>query len=419
MQREECYIGFPPLAEQDEIVDRLLNDPPEIRWRVARELFQIKDPKDRETLIEQLRPHLLGATDPRVKNRLTLALQALHRPLKQEDYVLVKGKGAMKPSELKESAAGESETPPPPELFPVVDFHVHPQTPDMKFFSDMREAGITHGVLSAEDTDPDDVDRPEIIQKLEEAYGKSAQSSRMPFQSLKKHIRASLLSPLHVTNRDVADWVSDYPGKLFGFGSVNLSKDGDYVERTLESIDKLGLRGVNLSPHSQFFNPSENDNVDLLFQFCSETEMIVTTHCGCGMGPFEILELSQNCHPSLWEPWVKKYPDVPLVLSHFGAYSVNIPGIWLYEALRLGQKHRNVFADLSSADWILDRENVVNEIRKTITFDRVLFASNYPIPLASGVTSTYLVSGIKANMHLTEKEKRKVLGENAGKLLGL
>ncbi len=68
-------------------------------------------------------------------------------------------------------------------------------------------------------------------------------------------------------------------------------------------------------------------------------------------------------------------------------------------------------------EWILDREIVVKEIRKTIGFDRILFATDYPLPLTAGVNMAYLVGAIKANSHLTEKEKRKVLGENAARLL--
>jgi predicted TIM-barrel fold metal-dependent hydrolase len=114
-----------------------------------------------------------------------------------------------------------------------------------------------------------------------------------------------------------------------------------------------------------------------------------------------------------------KYPDVPLVLAHFGSYSKEIPGIWLFEALQLGKKYRNVYADLASVEWLLDRENVVQEIRKTMGFGRILFASNYPHFQASDVSLAYIVSGIKANTNLTPKEKRKVLGENAARLLNI
>ena len=239
MKEHPSYLGFSPLPEKEDMVEALFHDPPDTRWRVVRSLFRIADAKDREELIEELRPYLDQVDDFRVKHRITLALQALHTPLRVKDYVLVKGKGAFKPSELEspdyrleDSATG----PLRPNLLPVVDFHIHPKSPDLKFFTDMREAGVTHGVILATDTDPSDVDRPEIKEKLRKAYSGSPQSRHVPFESVLKHIRASLYSYTHVTDQDVADWVKDYPDILIGFGSVNLSKDRVYVKEKLEEI---------------------------------------------------------------------------------------------------------------------------------------------------------------------------------------
>ncbi len=422
MKEKECYVGFPPLPNEDEIVHSLVYDPPEVRWRVVRNLFRIADKSAIQRLIEKLRPYLADLDDFRVKYRVTIALQALHHSVESEGYTLVRGKGA-----IKNGVSNSSKNDPvdPTDLrsnldfFPIVDFHIHPKMPDMKFFTDLRKAGVTHAVILATDTDPADVDRPEIRAKLEKAYTGSVQSARVPFENILKQIRASLYSPTHVTNQDVADWVEDYPDTLIGFGSVNLSKDRDYVERKLEEIRGLGLKGIKLLPFSQFFNPSECDNVKVLFDYCRDTGSVVLSHSGCAAGPFEILELSQDANPFLWEPIVKKYPDVPVVLAHAGAYSSFIPGIWLHESLQLGKKYRNVYADLAAVDWILDKEMVPKEIRKTITFDRILFATDYPLPLTAGVTLEYLVNGLKANSLLTEKEKGKVLGQNACRLLGI
>jgi len=419
MERQECYLGFPPLPEPDEISYRILNDPPCIRWRMARELFHIKNQNDRESLVEKLRPHLHIATDFRIKERIALALKVLHWPIKHQDYLLVQGKGVFKTSEIMGMDLRNTKSAPYPEFFPVIDFHVHPKTPDITFFSDMREAGVTHGVILATDTDPEDVDRPEISDMLQAAYNKSTQSRIMPFENLKKHIKENLCSTTHVSNQDVADWISDYPDKLTGFGSVNLSKDRLYVEKKLDRLLELGMKGINLLPHLQFFNPAKSDNIKMLLEFCSDTKLFILTHSGCGSGPFEILELCRNAHPVLWESCLKKYPDVVLIMAHFGAYTTRIPGIWLYEALQFGKKYKNVYAELSSVGWILDKNCVVNEIRKTIGFDRVLFGTGYPKPLVSSMTVASMVSGIKANLRLTEKEKRKVLGENAAKLLGI
>jgi predicted TIM-barrel fold metal-dependent hydrolase len=422
MKQKECYVGFPPLKTEDEIVDALVNDPPELRWRVVRGLFRIADKHAIQGLIERLRPYLTEVDDFRVKYRITIALQALHHTGEQDDYTLIRGKGVQKNGEAEPA---QNDPVDPAEFltntafFPIVDFHIHPKMPDMRFFTDLRRAGVTHGVILATDTDPSDVDRPEIKNGLEKAYSGCAQAARVPFEKILGQIRASLFSPTHVTNFDVADWVSDYPDTLIGFGSVNLSKDRDYVERKLDEIKALGLKGIKLLPYSQFFNPSQCDNVNLLFDYCRDTNSIVLSHAGCGAGPFEILELSQSANPIHWEPVLKKYPDVPLVLAHCGAYSSLIPGIWLHETLKLGKKYRNLYADLAAVDWILDKEMVPKEIRKTMSFDRILFGTDYPLPLTAGVSLEYLVNGLKANSLLTEKEKSKVLGQNACRLLGI
>jgi predicted TIM-barrel fold metal-dependent hydrolase len=419
METSESYVGFPPLPDKNDIVNTLLNDPPYIHWRVVRKLFRIKQGKDREEIIEALRPRLYEVDDDKIKYRLNLALQALHRPIKLEGYRLVKQKGIFKSSEISDSELDVANRSELPTFFPVVDFHIHPVMPDIKLFKDMRDAGVTRGVIVATDTDPNDVDRPEINTGLKAAFAGSSQSSHISFESLLKHIRAHLYSPTQVTNQDVADWVSDYPDFLIGFGSVNLSKDREYVVKHLEEMERLNLKGVNLLPHAQFFDPSSNPNMDLLFEYCSRTGSIILSHTGCGTGPFEIPELSRTSHPSLWEPQLSKHQDVPVVLAHFGSYSREIPGVWLLEAMQLGKKYRNVYVDLAAVDWLLDRENVVQEIRKTIGFDRVLFATNYPHFLTPEIGGPSIVSGIKTNTHLTKKEKRKILGENAVRLLGL
>ncbi len=291
--------------------------------------------------------------------------------------------------------------------------------PDLKFFADMREAGVTHGVILATDTDPQDVERPEVRAQIKAAFERSPSAGRINFESLLRHIQKSLYSPTHVTNQDVADWVADYPDMLTGFGSVNLCKDTAYVRRTLDEIEYLKLKGLKFLPHSQFFNPSDNEHMPTIFEYCRQTGSIILTHSGCGPGPFEIIELSHHSHPCLWEPWLKKFPEVPVVLAHAGAYSTEIPGIWLFDALQLGKTYPNVYIDLAAVDWLLDREMVIQEIRKTIGFDRVLFATDYPLPLSGGVSWANIVERIQANSNLTAREKLRILGQNAARLLGL
>lgn len=389
---------------------------------MVRVLFRVAEEQDRQALIRELQPYLDHVDDFRVKYRIFMALKALHQPLSVDDYVVVRGKGAFRLSELEASQVDVqklAEKPLEPSGCQVVDFHIHPKSPDLKFFADLKKAGVTHAVILATDTDPADAERPEIQERLKSDYNRCSLAQRLPFESMLRQIKASLYSPTHVTNQDVADWVSDYPDLLTGFGSVDPSKDRAYVETKVAEVERLELRGFKLLPFSQFFNPAENSHLELLFESCRRTGAVILSHTGCGAGPFEILELSGNNHPALWENLLKRYPDVPLVLAHFGAYSTHVPGIWLYEALQLGKKYDNVYADLAAVDWLLDRESVVKEIRKTIGLERVLFATDYPGPLPAGVSLASIVKSLKSNKHLTDKEKCKVLGRNGLRLLGL
>jgi predicted TIM-barrel fold metal-dependent hydrolase len=291
--------------------------------------------------------------------------------------------------------------------------------PDLKFLSDLRKAGISHAVILATDTDPKDVDRPEIIEKLRSNYASTEQSRKVPFEEYIEFVRSDLFSNTHVTNQDVADWVADYPEILIGFGSVNLSKGREYVQNKLEQIERMELKGIKLLPYSQFFNPAENENMGVLFEYCRRTGSIILSHSGCAAGPFEPVELSRDSRPKLWEPMAKKHPDVPIVLAHFGSYSSQYPGIWFDEAVELMKNCRNVYADISAVIYLFDDKEKIEKIRNTIGFDRVLFATDYPGPLYYGISLAGIVQRLKTNPFLAEEEKAAILGQNAKRLLGI
>jgi predicted TIM-barrel fold metal-dependent hydrolase len=384
--------------------------------------------EDRATLA-QIR-HQLGerasqvwaTVDWKVRSRLKMALNSIQMPVRVKGYHVVKGKGAFTSEELdragyhvdKLDAVG-----PEPANYPGVECHVHPKMPDLKFLSDMKKAGISHAVLLATDTDPMDVDRPEITAKLRANYALTGQSRKVPFGTYLESIRATLFSDTHVTNQDVADWVADYPEILIGFGSVNLSKSREYVEAKLQEIEGLNLKGIKLLPYSQFFNPAENQNMDLLFQYCRRTGSTILSHSGCAAGPFEPVELSQDSRPELWKPMAQKYPDVPIILAHFGSYSNHTPGIWFDQAVGLMETCHNVFADISAAHYLFDDAHKIEKIRSTIGFDRVLFATDYPGPLYYGFSLKSMVQQIWQNPFLAAAEKSAILGRNAKQLLGI
>ena len=425
MEQHSSYIGFSKPPEIDELIDALINNPPDIRWRVVRTLLRIEDQAKLTEIHHRLREcaeSIWASLDWQVKSRLQMAMNSIQRPVRVRGYAVVKGKGAFMTEELEAAGYNVEKLDtviPDPDFYPMVEFHVHPKMPDLKFLSDLRKAEISHAVLLATDTDPGDVDRPEIIEKLRMNYALSEQSRKTPFEKYLEFIRSDLYSSTHVTDQDVADWVADYPEILIGFGSVNLSKSREYVEKKLAIIENLGLRGIKLLPYSQFFNPAENENMEVLFEYCRRTGSTILSHSGCAAGPFELIELSQDSRPELWEPMAKKYPDVPIVLAHFASYSSHHPGIWFNEAVDLMKKYRNVYADISAATYLFDDKKNIKKIRDATGFEQVLFATDYPGPLYYGLSLESIVYRIKTNPFLTHKEKSAIFGGNAKRLLGL
>lgn len=425
MTTQASYYGFPPLPDTDEIVEAILSDPPEIRWRWIRAMLQVEDPQ----VLDEFRGKLLdrvGQLKTPLDNlgalRVQNALHSVQRPVRVQGYAVVQGKGAYTTAELEAVGHDAEKLGPPtpgPDYYPVVDFHVHPKMPDLKFLSDMHRAGITHAVILATDTDPDNLDRPEIVEDIRASFARSPQSQAMPFEKLLKTIRRGLYSRTHVTDQDVADWVADFPDVFIGFGSVDLCKSADYVKEKLDHIEALNLKGIKLLPYSQFFNPAEDENMALLFDWCQRTGSIVLSHTGCAAGAFEIPELSKNSRPELWEGVATQYPDVPIVLAHFASYSSHHPGIWFQEAVALMKKCPNVNADISAAHFIFEDDQKIKAIREATDFKQVLFATDYPGPMYHGIELKEIVDRFKIHPVLTDEEKRRVFGGNAQQLLGL
>jgi predicted TIM-barrel fold metal-dependent hydrolase len=423
MEQHGSYIGFSKAPQSDELIDALINDPPDIRWRIVRTILRIEDLATLAQIRHQLRERagrIWASLDWEVQSRMKMALNSIQRPVRVKDFAVVKGKGAFTTGELEATGYKVEKLDPPrsdPAFYPKVESHVHPKMPDLKFLSDLRKAGISHAVLLATDTDPMDVDRPEIAAKLKMNYALTEESRKVPFEEYIEFIRSDLFSDTHVTNRDVADWVADYPEMLIGFGSVNLSKDREYVQKKLEEIERLNLKGIKLLPYSQFFNPARNENMEMLFQYCRRTASPILTHSGCAAGPFEPVELSQDSRPKFWEPMAKKYPDVPIILAHFGSYSSQYPGIWFDEALELMQSCQNVYADISAVIYLFEDEKKIAKIRDSIGFDRVLFATDYPGPLFYGLSLAGIARQIEASPFFAQEEKAAIMGQNAQRLL--
>jgi len=302
----------------------------------------------------------------------------------------------------------------------IIDVHVHPKRGGRVVIDEilkiMNEYNIMLSALLARDTDPDDVNRPEIrkyiISKLVNSYFLQRLDADdyihiiEIFELMRERLGRT------VSNRELASYVSTYPNKFIGLGSINLSKDSEYVKNKLRELDELGLAGAKFWPQLQFFNPADSENFRIVCEHFQRVKKVIMVHTGTAPGPWEIPELSEYANPKNLEPILKEY-DVPIILAHFGYYSATCPGIWFQEALELGKKHTNVWFDVSAVTYILSNEKLVERIRRYVGFERVLFGSDYLEYVKPSIDI------ILTSPYLKEEERRLILGLNAIKLFNL
>lgn len=280
--------------------------------------------------------------------------------------------------------------------------------------SELKEAAIEYAVLIALDVDAKDLDRPEIyegvLQRLLDLYIWAGPQVIDGMRHLLKIARTD--------NKRVANLMMKYPHTFLGFGSVNLSKDEPYIDEKIKEVDRLGLRGVKLIPTLQFFSPLKSKKkMKKVFGFCERKRKIVMWHSGCDPHIWEFPRFSEDANPKYIEYMIKRFRKVPVILAHMGSYSARYPGIWLDEALRLGEDYDNVWFDISAVTYLVTKRSFSEKIRKKVGFDHVLFGSDYPA--LGEVSIKSIIAEIRSSPYLTNKEKVQILTKNARELLDL
>lgn len=242
----------------------------------------------------------------------------------------------------------------------IVDFHVHPKRGGIivvdEIAAELDRWNISRAVLLGRDSDPNDLDRPEVKNRIVVSLLTS------PFAPPEYRTDPTQIDLLMVemksrlarvtTNSEVAECLREYPNRFIGLGSINLTRGEDYVRDRLREVDDLGLMGIKLHPQNQFFNPSDSETLKVVCDHFESVRKMIMFHTGCMPGIWEIPELSEYANPKYLEPVAQGY-TFPIVLAHFGSYSTLRPGIWFREAVDLGARYGNVWFDISAVPYVV------------------------------------------------------------------
>jgi hypothetical protein len=186
---------------------------------------------------------------------------------------------------------------------------------------------------------------------------------------------------------ELADLIARHPNELVGFAKVHPERDRGRVEAIVrEAVEEYGFRGLKI--HGGEALPTRE-----VFEVAQALRLPVLVDI---VGRVEVIPL-----------WAEQFPEVPLIIAHLGSFGDD----WrvLQHMPTLLQRYPNVYADTSGVrffDYLLEAVRMAGA-------EKLLFGSDGPL----------LHPGLELHkirlLRLPPEAERKILGENARRLLGL
>ncbi|MHA1709708.1 MAG: amidohydrolase family protein [Candidatus Baldrarchaeia archaeon] len=209
----------------------------------------------------------------------------------------------------------------------------------------------------------------------------------------------------------VMNYSKNYPDRLLPFGSVHPRFSENPVPRLEELLSKYDMRGIKLHPVHQLFKPNDYrpeerglKSLEKIYEFAVENDLPVLFHTGTSMFP---RARNKYGDPIFLDDVAVDFPRMKIIMSHGGR------PIWMQTAFFLLRRHKNIFLDISG---IPPRRLLTYFPRFVEIADRALFGSDWPGP---GVKSIDYNVKEFLSLPIPENIKKKVLFENAQKLLGI
>ena len=210
-------------------------------------------------------------------------------------------------------------------------------------------------------------------------------------------------------NKWVADAADQYPDRLIAFAGVDPRRK-NAVEILEKAVQEWGLKGLKLYPPCGFY-PNE-PIVTPLWEKANELEIPVMVHSGPTYPQFKM----KYSEPIYLEDVLIKYPNLNIIIAHSGG------GLWVEEVIALRQFRNNVYADISGWQgmaYAAGKEYAMQRLVHVYGFlrSKCLFGSDWPVfnPQISHKEWVDMINGLDVETKL----KKKLLGENAEKLLKL
>lgn len=195
-------------------------------------------------------------------------------------------------------------------------------------------------------------------------------------------------------NDFIAASVQAHPERFVGFGSMHPTHPE--MEKELDHMLELGLRGVKLHPDFQHFLLDEPQAI-CLFKAMAERKLPLLVHTGDTRYPYS--------EPERMARALDAVPNLTTICAHLGGWSR-----W-DKAWQILAGRENVYVDCCSSLYALPPEEAAEVIHR-YGADRVFFGTDYPMWTPREEVARFMA------LPLTDAEREMILHENFERFIG-
>lgn len=192
-------------------------------------------------------------------------------------------------------------------------------------------------------------------------------------------------------NREMLDAVQRYPGRIYGYCTLNPGFPQDIPREMDAYLDQPGVAGLKIHP-VMHGHPATHKNYAPVWERAHAEKRMVLSHTW---------GLNGGCGAEDMRRIAEKYPDVRLLLGHscYGAWE---------EVIALAAEFPNVYLELTAAYHVY---GLIEWMCRIAGSHKVLFGTDYPW------FDPFAAIGCVIFAHISEDAMHDILYRNARRLL--
>lgn len=195
-----------------------------------------------------------------------------------------------------------------------------------------------------------------------------------------------------VGNVEVAKAIKKYPDRLLGFAVINPRWYQAAVDEVIKTKEELGMVGLKFHPAACHYH-SDSPCLNKAVEKGIELGFPMLFHCGA----------DEYSHPRNLSNLAARFPEATIIMAHMGEEA------W-FEGISIAAEHPNIILDTTgSANFY----RILNFAIELVGEDRIVFGMDFP-----AYNPGPEIAKVR-DADISEAQKKKIMGENAVRILGL